>query len=232
VDVPTTQSQPTESTQGTHRITSAPRIPNPVTTKGELSALRKSIMIRFHVLRRQDPETPIPTAAKIDHMVDEELDKLLDENENVDVDEFMDDILNNQEDPATRIEPRSENESSEEEMNADLAIVNNNEEEEGSTKEALIKRNHEKRKGIKEIRNLPPPTPIKFPRTHIAPLSTDKETLQELTVITEDALSSADKKKLKELTVSDPTTSYPVLHHLHQNLKLDISDDTRVSFSR
>ncbi|GKB63991.1 hypothetical protein Tco_0920177, partial [Tanacetum coccineum] len=114
----------------------------------------------------------------------------------------------------------------------DLAIVNNNEEEEGSAKEALIKRNHRKGKGIEEIRNLPPPTPIKFPRTHIALLSTHKETLQEFTVTTEDALSSADKKKLKELTVSGPTPSYPVLYHLHQNLKLDILDDTRVSFSK
>ncbi|GKD67196.1 hypothetical protein Tco_1309304, partial [Tanacetum coccineum] len=29
VDVPTTQSQPIESTQGMHRITSSPRTPNP-----------------------------------------------------------------------------------------------------------------------------------------------------------------------------------------------------------
>nr|GFA53359.1 hypothetical protein [Tanacetum cinerariifolium] len=35
VDVPTTQSQQIESTQGTHRITSTPRTPNPEVVKGE-----------------------------------------------------------------------------------------------------------------------------------------------------------------------------------------------------
>nr|GEZ12022.1 hypothetical protein [Tanacetum cinerariifolium] len=38
VDVPTTLSQPTESTQGKHRITSTPRIPNPEIAEGESSA--------------------------------------------------------------------------------------------------------------------------------------------------------------------------------------------------
>nr|GEX43502.1 retrovirus-related Pol polyprotein from transposon TNT 1-94 [Tanacetum cinerariifolium] len=45
------------------------------------------------------------------HMVNEELDQLLEGTENVDVDEFMDDILNSQEDPHIRIEPRSDKES-------------------------------------------------------------------------------------------------------------------------
>ncbi|GJY76427.1 hypothetical protein Tco_0481543 [Tanacetum coccineum] len=36
VDVPTTQSQPIVSTQGTHRTTSPPRTPTPVITEGEL----------------------------------------------------------------------------------------------------------------------------------------------------------------------------------------------------
>nr|GEV26826.1 hypothetical protein [Tanacetum cinerariifolium] len=38
VDVPTTQSQPIETTQGTHRTTSAPKTPNPDVNKGESSA--------------------------------------------------------------------------------------------------------------------------------------------------------------------------------------------------
>ncbi|GJU14531.1 retrovirus-related pol polyprotein from transposon TNT 1-94, partial [Tanacetum coccineum] len=41
VDVPTTQSQPIESTQGMHRITSALRTPNPDVDKGESSAPQK-----------------------------------------------------------------------------------------------------------------------------------------------------------------------------------------------
>ncbi|GKA70827.1 hypothetical protein Tco_0776966 [Tanacetum coccineum] len=66
VDVPTTQSQPIESIQRTHRTTSTPRIPNPEVTKGESSDQRKSTIIRLRVPpRRQDLETPIPTAAEI-----------------------------------------------------------------------------------------------------------------------------------------------------------------------
>ncbi|GKF98406.1 hypothetical protein Tco_0297189, partial [Tanacetum coccineum] len=38
VDVSTTQSQPIESTLGTHRTTSAPRSPNPDVDEGEASA--------------------------------------------------------------------------------------------------------------------------------------------------------------------------------------------------
>nr|GEZ01246.1 hypothetical protein [Tanacetum cinerariifolium] len=38
VDVPTTQSQPIESTQATHRTTSAPRTPNIDIAEGESSA--------------------------------------------------------------------------------------------------------------------------------------------------------------------------------------------------
>ncbi|GJV87471.1 hypothetical protein Tco_1531409 [Tanacetum coccineum] len=40
IDVPLTQSQPTESTHGTHRITSAPRSPNPDKEAAESSAPR------------------------------------------------------------------------------------------------------------------------------------------------------------------------------------------------
>ncbi|GKE89103.1 hypothetical protein Tco_1566578 [Tanacetum coccineum] len=66
VDVPRSETQLIESTQGTHRTTSAPRTPNPATTKGESSAQHKPTVIRFCVQRRPNPETPIPTTAEID----------------------------------------------------------------------------------------------------------------------------------------------------------------------
>ncbi|GJZ80036.1 retrovirus-related pol polyprotein from transposon TNT 1-94 [Tanacetum coccineum] len=47
VDVPTTQSQPIESTQGTHRTASSPRTPNPEIAEGESSAPRRSTIIRL-----------------------------------------------------------------------------------------------------------------------------------------------------------------------------------------
>nr|GEX74773.1 hypothetical protein [Tanacetum cinerariifolium] len=139
--------------------------PNLEVTEGEYSAQRKPTMIRFRLPPRlQDPEMPIPIAAEIDnvekvkeHMLDEELEQLLERTKNVDVDAFMDNVLYSQEDPSTRIEP----------MSGWLFMM----------------------------------------RTHIAPLSLDKETLQELTVATENAPSFADKEKLQELTVTDSTPS-------------------------
>ncbi|GJW05656.1 retrovirus-related pol polyprotein from transposon TNT 1-94, partial [Tanacetum coccineum] len=47
LDVPLTQSQPTESTKGTHRTPSAPRSPNPKMDEAESSAPKRSTMIRF-----------------------------------------------------------------------------------------------------------------------------------------------------------------------------------------
>ncbi|GJY84554.1 hypothetical protein Tco_0497930 [Tanacetum coccineum] len=226
VDVPMTQSQPIESTQGTHRTTSAPRTPNPEVTEGESSAQRKPTMIRFRVPRRPDHETPIPIVVEVDitnleeatqisiaqrsledleaqqnvekvkeHRVDEELEQLLEGTENVDVDAFMDDVLNSQEDPDTRIETKIDKESPKAEKDADMMIINNEEEEESVGDEFEL-RMREKGKGIEETRDTPLTTPIRSPRTHIAPLSLDKETLQKLTITTEDAPSSVDREKL------------------------------------
>ncbi|GJV24443.1 integrase, catalytic region, zinc finger, CCHC-type containing protein [Tanacetum coccineum] len=53
LDVPLTQSQPTESTQGTHRTPSAPRSPNPATETAESSVPKRSTVIhRIHTPRR------------------------------------------------------------------------------------------------------------------------------------------------------------------------------------
>ncbi|GJZ41581.1 hypothetical protein Tco_0588467 [Tanacetum coccineum] len=47
VDVPTTQSQPIESTQGMHKTTSTPRTPNPNVATGESNAPQKQTVIRL-----------------------------------------------------------------------------------------------------------------------------------------------------------------------------------------
>ncbi|GJZ26468.1 retrovirus-related pol polyprotein from transposon TNT 1-94 [Tanacetum coccineum] len=73
LDVPLTQSQPTESTQGTHRTTSAPRSPNPITEAAESSAPKRSTVIRFRLPERRStrltPPAPVPTADKADEML-------------------------------------------------------------------------------------------------------------------------------------------------------------------
>ncbi|GJT90430.1 retrovirus-related pol polyprotein from transposon TNT 1-94 [Tanacetum coccineum] len=73
LDVPLTQSQPTESTQGTHRTPSAPRSPNPKMDATESSAPKWSTVIRFHLPERRSTRltlpAPVPTVDKADEMI-------------------------------------------------------------------------------------------------------------------------------------------------------------------
>ncbi|GKE50703.1 hypothetical protein Tco_1481961 [Tanacetum coccineum] len=148
VDVPTTQSQPIESTQGTHRTTSAHRSPNLDVDEGELSAQRKSTVIRLRIPPRRSTRnipptpistTPIPTTAEVEditlrdtiqlsiveqkihddleahqnvekvkeHLVAEEIEKMVEGTESEDANEVDNSILNSQNDPGTRLDPRS-----------------------------------------------------------------------------------------------------------------------------
>ncbi|GKA44069.1 hypothetical protein Tco_0736793 [Tanacetum coccineum] len=73
LDVPLTQSQPTESTQGTHRTPSAPRSPTPKKDTTESSAPKRSTVIRFRLPERRStrltPPAPVPTVDKADEMI-------------------------------------------------------------------------------------------------------------------------------------------------------------------
>ncbi|GKA85302.1 hypothetical protein Tco_0806956 [Tanacetum coccineum] len=71
--VPLTQSQPTESTHGTPRTTSAPRSPNPDNEVLESSAPRRSTVIRLRLPERRStrltPPVPVPIVDKADEMI-------------------------------------------------------------------------------------------------------------------------------------------------------------------
>ncbi|GJT75789.1 hypothetical protein Tco_1042514 [Tanacetum coccineum] len=73
IDVPLTQSQPTEYTHRTHRTTSAPRSPNPDKEAAELSAPRRSTVIRLRIPERRStrltPPASVPTVDKADEMI-------------------------------------------------------------------------------------------------------------------------------------------------------------------
>ncbi|GJR20741.1 hypothetical protein Tco_0969268 [Tanacetum coccineum] len=73
IDVPLTHSQSTESTHGTHRKTSAPRLPNPDKYFAESSAPRRSTVIRLRLPERRSirltPPAPVPTVDKADEMI-------------------------------------------------------------------------------------------------------------------------------------------------------------------
>ncbi|GJT48696.1 hypothetical protein Tco_0974853 [Tanacetum coccineum] len=73
IEVPLTQSQPTESTQGTHRKPSAPRSPNPNMDAGVSSAPKRLTMIHFRIPQRRSirltPPAPVLTVDKADEMI-------------------------------------------------------------------------------------------------------------------------------------------------------------------
>ncbi|GJR00775.1 hypothetical protein Tco_0523759 [Tanacetum coccineum] len=73
IDVLLTRSQPTESTHGTHRTTSAPRSPNPDKEAAESSAPRRSTVIRLRIPERRSirltPPAPVLTVDKADEMI-------------------------------------------------------------------------------------------------------------------------------------------------------------------
>ncbi|GKD41397.1 hypothetical protein Tco_1261604 [Tanacetum coccineum] len=119
VDVPTTQSQTIESTQGTHRTTSTPKTLNPDVNEGEST---------------------------------EEIEKMVEGTKNVDAHEFVNYILNNQNDPGTRLDPESHKESPEVEIINDVQPVNvTKEEDESAEDDYELRRRVKKTLGIDVI---------------------------------------------------------------------------------
>ncbi|GKA82917.1 hypothetical protein Tco_0789665 [Tanacetum coccineum] len=192
LDVPLTQSQPTESTQGTHRTPSAPRSPNPKMDTAESSAPKRSTVICFRLPERRStrltPPAPVPTVDKADEMILQDTLQMMEGSENV-----IDDSLPPRNDEpkilGTRLEPRSDKESPEVEITNDEEVeitnvvipVNVNEEEDEITDEVYELKRREKGKIVEESRNTQFPTPIRSPRTHTNLVSSDTEKLQELT---------------------------------------------------
>ncbi|GJR60445.1 hypothetical protein Tco_1502607 [Tanacetum coccineum] len=151
VDVPTTQSQPIESTQGPHRTTSAPRSPNPDMDKGESSAQRKSTKSRDDLEAQQNVE-------KVnEHLVAEEIKKMVEGSKS----EYADESGGGETDV---VQP-----------------VNVIKEEEESAENDYELRRRVKGKNVEEFRNTPSPTTIRPPRIHSTLISSDTEKLQELT---------------------------------------------------
>ncbi|GJR72281.1 hypothetical protein Tco_0084646, partial [Tanacetum coccineum] len=222
VDVPNTQSQQIESTQGTHMTISAPRLPNPDVEDEEGSAQRKSTVTRLRIPPRRSTlltpptpmsTTPIPTATEVEditlrdtiqlsiveqksrddleahqnvekvkeHLVVEEIEKMVEGTESKDSDEVVNSILNSQNDPGTRLDTQSYKESLEVEKPVVVQLVNVIEEEEESAEDDYELRRREKGKNVEESRHTPSPTPIRSPRIHSTLISLDTEKLQELT---------------------------------------------------
>ncbi|GJW26040.1 hypothetical protein Tco_0039851 [Tanacetum coccineum] len=167
LDVPLTQSQPTESTQGTHRTPSAPRSPTPKMDTAESSAPKRSTVIRFRLPERRStrltPPAPVPTVDKADEMILQDtlqIKKIMEGSENV-----IDDSLPPRNDetkiPGTRLESMSNKESPEVEITNDKEVeitnvvipVNVNVDEDEITDEVYELKRREKGKIVEESRN-------------------------------------------------------------------------------
>ncbi|GJU78675.1 retrovirus-related pol polyprotein from transposon TNT 1-94 [Tanacetum coccineum] len=179
LDVPLTQSQPTESTQGTHRTPSAPS--------------------------REEQEARENVALVYEHLAAEEIEKLVENPKNVDDSSPLrhDDIFYSR----TRLEPRSDKESpeveivqeKEEDTTKDTEVepdkdtpmvdvinivppVNVDDKEDEITDEVFELRRRVKGKNVEETRISPIPSPTRSPRNLSTLVSSDTEKLQELTV--------------------------------------------------
>ncbi|GKC73903.1 hypothetical protein Tco_1119786, partial [Tanacetum coccineum] len=221
IDVPLTQSQPTESTHGMPRTTSAPRSPNPDKEVIESSAPRRSTMTRLCLPERRSTRftlpTPVPAVDKADEMMlqdtlqlslaehksreEQEVREnaaLVDEHLASEEVEKMDRAQSDKESPEVEIAKEKEVEITQEmevEITNVIIPVNVTNEDEEVTDEVFELKRREKGKNVEETRNSPIPTPIRSPRIHTNLVSLDTEKLQELTDTPHTTSSSSSPHK-------------------------------------
>ncbi|GKD87830.1 hypothetical protein Tco_1358984 [Tanacetum coccineum] len=131
-NVPSTQSQPIKSTQGTHWTTSAPRLPYPdvvsttlIPTVAEVEDIivRDTLQLNFAEQKSHDDFEAKQNVEKVkEHLIAEEIEKIVEGSENID--ELVSSNLNTQNDPDTRSDPRSYKESLKVEKTVDVQHVN------------------------------------------------------------------------------------------------------------
>ncbi|GJX92331.1 copia protein [Tanacetum coccineum] len=205
LDVPLTQSQPTESTQGTHRTLSAPRrstrltppAPVPTVDKADEMILQDTLQVSLAEHKSQEEQEARENVELVkEHLASVEIEKMVKGSENV----IDDSLLHRNDEPkilGTRLEPRSDKESLEVEITNDKEVeitndeeveitnvvipVNVNEEEEEITDEVYELKRREKGNIVEESRSTPFPTPIRSPRIHTDLVYLDIEKFQELT---------------------------------------------------
>ncbi|GJU72419.1 hypothetical protein Tco_1263824 [Tanacetum coccineum] len=214
LDVPLTQSQPTESTQGTHRTLSAPRSPNPATETAESSVPKRSTVIRFRLPSRQSarltPPVPVPSAEKADEMILQDMIQVSllarvgknKSRENVAI------VKSDKESPEVEIVQEKEEETTKDtevEPDKDIPMVdvtnivipvNVDDEEDEITDEVFELRRRAKGKNVEETRISPNPSPTRSPRNLSTLVSSDTEKLQELTVTHPTPSSGSSAPKL------------------------------------
>ncbi|GKE10169.1 hypothetical protein Tco_1413720, partial [Tanacetum coccineum] len=146
-----------------------------------------------------------------EHLMTEEIKKLVEGSkaveENVEVNSSPIRNDDNQTNPDTKLEPRSDKETLEVEITAVVPPVNVNDEEEESAEDDYELRRREKGKYVEEIRNIPSSTTIRSPR-----------------ILTN--LVSFDIEKLQELMETDPLPSSSTPSSSSPNSKLSLQTDS------
>ncbi|GKB35189.1 hypothetical protein Tco_0880131 [Tanacetum coccineum] len=205
IDVPLTQSQPTESTQGTHRTPSAPNSTNPKVDAGESSALKRSTVIRFCIPQRRStrltPPDLVPTVDKADEMIlQDTLQVSLAEHKSREEQKARENVeLVNKHLAFEEIEKMVDEP---ENVIDDSPIPRNDDQNIPGTRkydEVYELKRREKGKIVEESRSTPSPTPIRSPRIHTDLVSSDTEKLQELTETDTTPSSSSLNTKLSTI---------------------------------
>ncbi|GKA69532.1 hypothetical protein Tco_0775596 [Tanacetum coccineum] len=165
LDVPLTQSQPTESTQGTHRTASAPRSTCltppalvPTVDKADKMILQDTLQVSLAEHKSREEQEAIDKVELVNkHLVSEEIEKMMEGSENV-----IDDSLPPRNDEpkilGTRLKPMSDKESPEVEITNDEEVeitnvvipANVNDEDEEITDEVYELKRREKGNIIEE----------------------------------------------------------------------------------
>ncbi|GJX92040.1 hypothetical protein Tco_0345366 [Tanacetum coccineum] len=157
--------------------------PTPILTIAEVNdiILQDTIQLSLAEQKSRNELEAKENVQKVEeHYIAEEIKKLVGgaENvENVEVDSStlrQDDTQNI---PGTRLEPRSDKESPEVEITAEVQPDNINEEEEESAEDDYELKRREIRKHVEESRSTPSPTTIRSPRIHSTLISSDTEKL-------------------------------------------------------
>ncbi|GKB29958.1 hypothetical protein Tco_0869359 [Tanacetum coccineum] len=142
-----------------------PLAPVPTVDKADEIILQDTLQVSLagnKIREEQEARENVELVNK--HLASEEIEKMVDEPENV-IDDSPIPRNDDQNIPGTRLEPRSDKESPKVEI-TNVVHVNVNEEEEEITDEVYELKRREKGKIVEESRSTPSPIPIRSPRIH------------------------------------------------------------------
>ncbi|GKC53302.1 hypothetical protein Tco_1076047 [Tanacetum coccineum] len=122
-----------------------PPTPIPTTVEADDIILQDTIQLSIAEQKIHDEREAKQNVEKVEeHLIAEEIEKLVEGTENVENDEVVNSVLNNQEVPSTRLEPRSHKESLKVEKTTEVQPVNTIKEEKESVEDDYELRRREK----------------------------------------------------------------------------------------